>query len=549
MPNIDDYLRWRGDLSFDERGFTLVDNFVLSALAYLDLTGVVPSLESGASVSVEQAAILLSQDPPTTFDHRRLVFVRPPLLYAMGRTRRYGQARLSRYVDETDSETGLQFSALTVHLEDGTAFVAYRGTDTSLVGWKEDFVMSFERVPAQDRAVDYLRHVLATGEGDARVGGHSKGAGLALWAVTSLDPAEQSRIITVYSNDGPGLAPELAGGRSFASPGPRLVRSGPPFSVIGMLFSDSEPDVVVASSGRGMMQHDIMTWQVDGAGPILEDGLSPRAVLVNRALDEWLEHANQDDRRAITDALFDALSAGGAALVQDVGRREFGGAESVLLSLARSRGRIRRPVRAGVRVIASAVRAVDFAALFRGYAAIRAVLLGLVGVFFVFVPHLAIQVLGAIALTTLCVVVAVRVTGYFLRFRTRHRLRTSSLIIIAVVILLMIAAGTQVSAFVVPEHVVFGGALLYAAWRSASAGFRLLGQGRRRRVRAALVLVAAVVCLLSGIVALSTVGLVLPFFILQVGQFCVLVSFVSLFLIVRDQAAAEYERLQLAREM
>lgn len=69
-----------------------------------------------------------------------------------------------------------QFAALTFRLPDGTLYLAFRGTDDTLVGWKECFAMSYAfPVPAQALAQDYLVQA-AQRPRRLRVGGHSKGA-------------------------------------------------------------------------------------------------------------------------------------------------------------------------------------------------------------------------------------------------------------------------------------------------------------------------------------------------------------------------------------
>ncbi len=58
LGNIESYLTWRGDLTFQERPFCEVDNLVLSELAYLDLAGIVPPKGENARISVQEAARL-----------------------------------------------------------------------------------------------------------------------------------------------------------------------------------------------------------------------------------------------------------------------------------------------------------------------------------------------------------------------------------------------------------------------------------------------------------------------------------------------------------
>ena len=44
---------------------------------------------------------------------------------------------------------GYNFSAIKISLDNDTNFISFRGTDDSLVGWKEDFEISFRTTGAQ----------------------------------------------------------------------------------------------------------------------------------------------------------------------------------------------------------------------------------------------------------------------------------------------------------------------------------------------------------------------------------------------------------------
>lgn len=442
---------------------------------------------------------------------------------------------MSCLVDITDAATGVQFAAVTVELADGTSYVAFRGTDTSIAGWKEDFSMSYQAMPSQLLAARYLSEAVAHATGQLRVGGHSKGGNLALYAAAALDDTELERICAVYSNDGPGLAPQIMPTERVERFGDRYFRIGPAFSVVGMLFSDTPPDVIVASSAPGLLQHDPMTWEVEPDGLDGQPELAPAAVDINQAIGDWLEGASHDERRQITEALFGSLSAGGAVLLQDVARNEFGSVESVLLALARSRGTLRAPARLGVRVAVRRVASLDLIAVLRSSPALLLLALGAVGVFFIRVPDLAVQVIAALALAGLLIVAGLRLSRYGLAFRQRHQLGWRYLVITAAILTLLLGAATSIGMSAVPANLLFAACFLVAAWSSARFGLaRLRAQPRR----AAVLFLNAIVSLLFGIVAITTADRVMSFFIVQAGQYFLVVAFVGIFLLAYDQLAA-----------
>ena len=54
------------------------------------------------------------------------------------------------------------------------ALISFRGTDDTIIGWKEDFNLSTGVVPAQKGPYEYLQKISEHTDGMLRVGGHSK---------------------------------------------------------------------------------------------------------------------------------------------------------------------------------------------------------------------------------------------------------------------------------------------------------------------------------------------------------------------------------------
>lgn len=541
MTNLQDYVRWRGDITFADSPFTIVDNLVLSALAYVDLGGIVPAPGHGA-VSVREAA-RGAADPARSWDAdaaRRLTIVPGSLLADLGASRRFGEALLADYVDLIDSDGGAQFAAVTVHLGDGTTYVAFRGTDNTIMGWREDFAMSFEIVPAQMLASSYLRDVADRTVAPMRVGGHSKGGNLALHSVMNLPPRAQDRVVAVHNNDGPGLSPELGKAGDLTRVADRVVTIVPRFAIIGLLFQGDADVLVVDSSARGLMQHDIMSWQVEGTGLCALPAIAPAAVVIGHGIDSWLEEASQDDRREFTDAFFAALSAGGAKLTSDISMTDHGSFESVLFALARSRRRTRRTSRLAVRAAVRAVREVNFRELVRRRATLRAEAMAFVGLVLLCVPGYSVQILASFAVLILATWGTVRFARYVHRFRRQHGVRWWHVALQATLLLALLTALTRTDALVVPTNLLLGIAFLVNGWTTSKRALVMLHRPPRHRGRGRWLLVSAVVSSLFGIVALSTAGEVLHLFVMQAGQYLVVVGAVELFLMARGSAIRRY---------
>lgn len=325
MAGICDYLLWRGDLSFDERRFNDVDNVVLSILAYLDFTGIVPGEFKDGTVSLEDACSELLQKANGDIEPyiRSFASIDSSFVSLLAKSRRFGNAQLHSYIDIVDDAVPLQFAALTIELPHECAYVAFRGTDNTLAGWRENFMLSFTVTEAQRQANQYLGRMLAHADRhglSVRVGGHSKGANLAEYAATHCSHQLQSHIVRVYSNDGPGMEPEVAAAEgAYHHPAELIKRIVPAYSVVGMLFArDEESRTIVQSSAKGIEQHDPTTWLTTYNGLQEAPELIPECVLLNKDIARWTGMVSLKNRETVVNDIFDALETDGNTTLDDI---------------------------------------------------------------------------------------------------------------------------------------------------------------------------------------------------------------------------------------
>ncbi|MDR2050465.1 MAG: DUF2974 domain-containing protein [Deltaproteobacteria bacterium] len=317
MPDIYDYMAWRGDLAIARDGFNEVDNLVLSAFAYVPLDGIVPADCAGA-VSIGEAAREFAASPATW----KLLRMRKDkrLFEEIGRCPRFAGLRLHCYANVISLPEETQFAAVTVDLGDGSHFVAYRGTDNTLVGWKEDFNMGFMRqVPAQSSAVAYLESMAARLAGPLRVGGHSKGGNLAIYASAFCAPSVRERIVAVYNNDGPWLHAEAAGQPGYLAIRDRLRAFIPQTSIIGLLLEHEERYSVVRSRQKGLFQHDFYSWEVSGPRFVHLASVTDGSRFVDHTVKAWLSECSEEQRALFVEALFRIVNATGAKTFQEMG--------------------------------------------------------------------------------------------------------------------------------------------------------------------------------------------------------------------------------------
>ena len=308
MANIMDYLAWRGDIALDYSSFNDLDSLVLAELSYLNYPKE-PTLIRDLGVHVPAV------------DQLQFAFVHEirALLSAAAMTERFAGIRMHHPVAVTDQDRDMQFAAVTFDLPDGTHYVAFRGTDSTIVGWREDFNMAFESpVPAQSAAVKYLNEAAALTSGPLILGGHSKGGNLAVYAAAHADPMLQSRIRTVYSFDGPGLDDATMASEGYANIARRIRSFVPQQSVVGLLLTYHPEYTVVKSDGIGLLQHDSFTWQVLGTDFIAVTELDVGSQLVDHTVHEWLSKVTPDKRKIFIDTIFDILEATGANTVKEL---------------------------------------------------------------------------------------------------------------------------------------------------------------------------------------------------------------------------------------
>lgn len=306
MAGIIDYIKWRGDLDFNASPFNPVDNLIISELSYMKFADILREtdglpLKDVASLyldsSVNNLGLLLTGD----FNL---------LLELMAKSCRYGDLILKECVEIIDETVETQFSAMTVELSTDVAYIVFRGTDDTLVGWKEDFKMSFlDVVPAQKEAVTYVNRVAVDyGYNAIYIGGHSKGGNLAVYSAIHGNEAVKDKIITIFNNDGPGFKQQLLDSKEYKDIANRVLTFIPQSSIVGMLLEHEESYQVVQSSQKGALQHDGFSWKVMGADFVYLTDVDDDSIMVDMTIKKVLNTLDLEQREAFTNTIFDIIS-------------------------------------------------------------------------------------------------------------------------------------------------------------------------------------------------------------------------------------------------
>ncbi|MBP3429091.1 MAG: DUF2974 domain-containing protein [Clostridia bacterium] len=310
MANIIDYIAWRGDIPVEQVPIGEVDALVLAYLSYMPYEGIVPQAFNGELPTLAQAAGALLERGLFGLAMMDTSKLDRQLLEAVRGSVRFGPMRVCGYVSHMDDAQEKQFSAVTFLPPAGPAFIAFRGTDSTVVGWKEDFNMAFSgEVPSQREAAAYLDRAAQALEGLFILGGHSKGGNLAAYASVFAAPQVRQRVERVYNFDGPGFNEEIIASPEFDGMNARIQTFVPQTSIIGILLWHTEPFIVVRSDGVGPLQHNPYTWQLMGGGFIRLSQRSSSSQLAEETIKRWLSELTPERRRLVIDGIYAVLSA------------------------------------------------------------------------------------------------------------------------------------------------------------------------------------------------------------------------------------------------
>ena len=329
MGKTMDYLQWRGDLRLSRDPFNDIDALILTLLSYLPFKEIVPGMDSNDEITLMEAAaqyrdkaargeLISTHFNPTASTSFDAELVK--LLEQAAGCPRFEKVLLSKFDENMDFVIGRQFGAITFTLNnfEREKVVAFRGTDNSLIGWKEDFELAYmEQIPAQESALNYLEQAIKLFSSQFTVCGHSKGGNLALYAGSHVNALRQSRISRIINFDGPGFNFSLTDQARFTHCVKKVANYIPEESMVGLLLDPVGKQTVVRSSSHFLDQHNALNWEVERT-KFVHGKLSSAAKLLEQTLKTWLTEISVSERETFLEALFEILGASeGTAITFD----------------------------------------------------------------------------------------------------------------------------------------------------------------------------------------------------------------------------------------
>ena len=309
MSGIVDFSLMNAHKDFNKLPFTKVDGLIFAQLAYLDYDNFVPDRQLFAR-GLTFSKICEQENFDELFPLERTARKNLLLFNAMAYSRRYGKIKIKYHENIFDSQKEIQFSATTFIMPDGDACVSFRGTDSTITGWRENFNMLYnDTVPAQTSAVKYLNTVARKIKGKITVVGHSKGGNLAIYASVMCSEKTKEKIVEVQSFDSPGFTEDFVNSQKYLEAESKILKIVPEESMIGMLLNDTASYRIVKSEGEGIHQHDPFLWIVEDNDFVTGERIHTKAKLVTGTLKEWISNFTPEQRALFVDAIFDIVEA------------------------------------------------------------------------------------------------------------------------------------------------------------------------------------------------------------------------------------------------
>ncbi len=326
MPNILDYIKWRGDLSFTQDKFNNVDNLILSRFSYLPLDKVFEDYklikDKYKNITIRNAYLYLIEIGIP--EEKILQKEDKDLFPALANSKRFGNLKIDMYINQVSKKEEKQFSAVTIYIPDNTVYIAFRGTDNTLVGWKEDFNISLDiNIPSQKEAVKYVEEVYKNTHRKMRIGGHSKGGNLAMYASIFCNNITKKNIIEVYNNDGPGLNLEIIKSLKYKEMLNKINSLIPQTSIIGKLMYHEEKFKIIRSTQKGIMQHDLYSWQVEGNDFIYLKEVTNESELVDEIIKEWTTKFTPKQRSEFINIIYKIVNETNSETLYEMSKNRF----------------------------------------------------------------------------------------------------------------------------------------------------------------------------------------------------------------------------------
>ena len=322
MGNLITYVQQYGAQTFEDKSLTDVDALVLTEIAYLPFDEIVPkSCDVTEAISLEQLGKEFEQikEKQQELNPFMITSERIELLEVVSKSQRYKDIKVFGFMNDIDDELTKQFAAVCYQWEEESRWIIFRGTDESLTGWKEDFMMTYsDLIPAQTDAIEYLRKQAELFSGSLNISGHSKGGNLSLYASAMQEETVQDRIKQIYCWDAPGVHRSILGTEGYQRVVSKAKRYIPQDSIVGLMLESQVPYHIIESQGSGISQHSALMWNIEEDHFVELTELTRNSQLTDQTFKQWTEVVSDEDLKLFFDTFFELFFEMGVETVNDV---------------------------------------------------------------------------------------------------------------------------------------------------------------------------------------------------------------------------------------
>ena len=322
MGNLITYVQQYEAQTFEDKSLTDIDVLVLTEIAYLPFDEIVPaSFEVKAAISLNQLGKEFETIKEKEHENNPFMITkeRIQLLDVVSKSQRYKDIKVFGFMNDIDDELTKQFAAVCYQWEEESRWIIFRGTDESLTGWKEDFMMTYsDLIPAQIDAIEYLRKQAELFSGSLNISGHSKGGNLSLYASAMQEEDIQHRIQQIYCWDAPGVHRSILNTEGYQRVVSKAKRYIPQDSIVGLMLESQVPYHIIESQGSGISQHSALMWNIEDDHFVELTELTRNSQLTDQTFKQWTEVVSDEDLKLFFDTFFELIFEMGVETVNDV---------------------------------------------------------------------------------------------------------------------------------------------------------------------------------------------------------------------------------------
>ncbi|WP_105209693.1 DUF2974 domain-containing protein [Streptococcus suis] len=320
MPNLLNYIEDSQYDSFYDQPLNKLDILALTELSYLPFDKLVPTSFTENGIRLDHLAEHFEATYRNDFPPFSMVTKNRLALFALlAKSIRFKSIKAFGFVDDYQLDQEQQFAAISYRLDRQTVLTCFRGTDDTIIGWKEDFHMTYmDEIPAQRSASDYLEKIMSNQKENFYIAGHSKGGNLALYSASKQSSDLQERIVAVYPFDAPGLHKKHLVAPGYQAIQNRIYPLIPQNSIVGMMLETPENAQIVQSNTIGLLQHITFSWEIEGTDFKSAPALTSDSLQTDQTLKAWTASLTDEELKDFFDLFFGIFIQAGIERFSDI---------------------------------------------------------------------------------------------------------------------------------------------------------------------------------------------------------------------------------------